>query len=195
MPPTKPAKKKPTARKATAKKAETPKEITPKPGNATAGKKKRPGIENLRVPTSEQAREYGRRGGLASAEARQKKKTASEIVGMILEQRPELQPGTVKMLERLGIEEKNPELKVVAFASLVTKMITGDLEATKIVLKLLGEMPSDFSINNIVQADNVVISNMEKQKMLDQLTDEELAQFEKINKKLTIEEDQADDGV
>ena len=42
------------------------------------------GNENLIVPTSEQAREYGRKGGLASAEARARKKAMKESLEILL---------------------------------------------------------------------------------------------------------------
>lgn len=41
--------------------------------------------QNLRVPTSEEAREMGRKGGLASAEARRKRKTLREELLALLE--------------------------------------------------------------------------------------------------------------
>lgn len=40
--------------------------------------------DNLKVPTSEQAREYGRRGGIASGKARKRKKTMTELAGLML---------------------------------------------------------------------------------------------------------------
>ena len=43
------------------------------------------GHENLRVPTSEQARINGRKGGLASAEAKKKRKNLYELTNTMLE--------------------------------------------------------------------------------------------------------------
>lgn len=40
---------------------------------------------NLKVPTSDQAREYGRKGGIASAEAKKKRKTLREELLLLLE--------------------------------------------------------------------------------------------------------------
>ena len=42
--------------------------------------------ENLKVPTSEQAREYGRKGGKASGEARRRKKELKELLEIALSQ-------------------------------------------------------------------------------------------------------------
>ena len=44
-------------------------------------------IENLKVPTSEQAREYGRKGGIASGKARQEKATFKKQLQMILDEK------------------------------------------------------------------------------------------------------------
>lgn len=41
-------------------------------------------IENLKVPTHEEAVEYGRRGGIASGEARRRKKALREHADMYL---------------------------------------------------------------------------------------------------------------
>lgn len=42
-------------------------------------------IENLKVPTSEEARENGRKGGIASGKARREKKTMRETLELLLE--------------------------------------------------------------------------------------------------------------
>ena len=42
-------------------------------------------IENLKVPTSEEARENGRKGGIASGKARREKKSMRETLEMLLE--------------------------------------------------------------------------------------------------------------
>lgn len=47
--------------------------------------KKRGNIKNLRVPTSEQAREFGRKGGLASAAARKERMSLRQTLEAMLE--------------------------------------------------------------------------------------------------------------
>lgn len=42
--------------------------------------------QNLKVPTSEQAREYGRRGGIASGKARKEKATMLSTLRMLLDE-------------------------------------------------------------------------------------------------------------
>lgn len=42
--------------------------------------------QNLKVPTSEEAREYGRLGGIASGEARRQKATMKKTLEMMLEE-------------------------------------------------------------------------------------------------------------
>ncbi len=43
--------------------------------------------QNLKVPTSEEAREYGRRGGIASGEARREKATMKKTLEMLLNEK------------------------------------------------------------------------------------------------------------
>lgn len=45
-------------------------------------------IDNLKVPTSEEAREYGRKGGIASGEARRKKATMLSVLEKMLDEVP-----------------------------------------------------------------------------------------------------------
>ena len=41
-------------------------------------------LQNLRTPTSDEAREIGRKGGIASGEARRKKKSCAEIAMRVI---------------------------------------------------------------------------------------------------------------
>jgi hypothetical protein len=43
------------------------------------------GIDNLKVPTSEQAREYGQKGGLASVESKRRKREIREYMQGLLD--------------------------------------------------------------------------------------------------------------
>lgn len=43
------------------------------------------GIDNLKVPTSEQAREYGRAGGIASSESKRKKRVIRDYMQGLLD--------------------------------------------------------------------------------------------------------------
>lgn len=79
-------------------------------------------INNLRTPTSEEAREIGRKGGIASGEARRKRKTLKEQLLILLS------------------EEKNQEEIITA---LLGKAKKGDTKAFEVVRDTIGEKEPD----------------------------------------------------
>lgn len=85
------------------------------------------GIENLRTPTTEQARERGRKGGLASAKARAEKKQLKELLELALSQPSEIVDG-----------EDN---YTAITAALVNKAIQGDTKAYEVIRDTLGQKP------------------------------------------------------
>lgn len=89
--------------------------------------------ENLRVPSSEEAREYGRKGGIASGEARRKRKTLKEELLLLLEQ------GNTQ--EKISL-------------ALLQKAMNGDTKAFEVLRDTVGEKPvdkveADVGITNI----------------------------------------------
>ena len=85
------------------------------------------GIDNLRTPTTEQAREIGRKGGLASAKARAEKKQLKELLELALSQPSEIVDG-----------EDN---YTAITAALVQKAIQGDTKAYEVIRDTLGQKP------------------------------------------------------
>ena len=86
-------------------------------------------LQNL-IPNSErtpeQLREQTRKGGIASGEARRKRKAFKEALLLALE----TQKGD-KTIQEIGIE------------AVMGKYMTGDLEAFKVVRDTVGEKPTD----------------------------------------------------
>ena len=78
--------------------------------------------ENLRVPTSEEAREYGRKGGIASGKARAARKTLKEELLALLEQ------GDTQ--ERISL-------------ALLQKAMQGDTKAFEVLRDSIGEKPTE----------------------------------------------------
>ena len=85
------------------------------------------GKDNLRTPTTEQARERGRKGGLASAKARAEKKQLKELLELALSQPSEIVDG-----------EDN---YTAITAALVNKAIQGDTKAYEVIRDTLGQKP------------------------------------------------------
>ena len=90
-------------------------------------------IQNLIVPTSEQARINGRKGGLASVEAKKRRKTLREELKIALE---ETRTITDKKGER--ITKTNQEWVT---ASLVNQAMKGNTKAYEIIRDGMGENP------------------------------------------------------
>lgn len=112
--------------------------------------------QNLRVPTSEEARENGRKGGLASAAARKKRKAMREVLNDLLD---------------LPMREADPDNKLKSFADFAAgknvtveqamlmaqliKAIKGDTKAATFVRDTAGEkILRDAGDNNTEFADD-----------------------------------------
>lgn len=87
------------------------------------------GIDNLRTPTAEEARERGSKGGKASVKARRRKKELKELLELALSQ---------------PSETANGEDNYTAItAALVNKAIQGDTKAYEVIRDTLGQKPTE----------------------------------------------------
>lgn len=103
---------------------------------------KRPGrVENLRTPTSDEAREIGRAGGIASGKARHAKKTWKEIANAMLDN-PTSKANATK-LQALGVDVEDATNAAVILFQLLTRCQKGDLEAIKLMAKITGNLEAD----------------------------------------------------
>lgn len=87
------------------------------------------GKDNLRTPTTEEARERGKKGGIASAKARAEKKQLKELLELALSQPSEIVEG-----------EDN---YTAITAALVQKAIQGDTKAYEVIRDTLGQKPTE----------------------------------------------------
>ena len=101
-------------------------------------KDNRGNIENLRVPTSEEARKIGKMGGIASGEARREKKRLREALESLLDMQDEE--------AMAGIDQTNA--LAIALA-MVKKAKKGDVQAAVYVRDTSGEKPVDENELNI----------------------------------------------
>lgn len=115
------------------------------------------GIDNLRVPTSEEAREIGRKGGIASAKARKKRKAIKETLDTLLSM-------TLKENEAANIEEvqsiaalkgKNITVQEAILLSQIQKAIKGDARAALLIFEMLGT--DNGSTNGQEESHNALI--------------------------------------
>ena len=86
------------------------------------------GADNLRTPTTEQARERGRKGGIASAKARAEKKQLKELLELALSQ-----PSGI------GDEDNYTAITV----ALIQRAVHGDTKAYEVIRDTLGQKPTE----------------------------------------------------
>lgn len=100
--------------------------------------------QNLRVPSSEEAREIGRKGGIASGKARREKKTLAQIGDMIgaLDIKSEKNRA---ILRDAGITDEDMINDVGMMFRLNLKAQQGDPRAIELLSKLRGQFKEQVS--------------------------------------------------
>ena len=89
------------------------------------------GRDNLKVPTSGEAREYGRKGGKASAAKRAERKTFREGLLLLLNE---------PLKDKNGNVTENTTQDVI-IAALVKRAANGDTRAFEMIRDTIGEKP------------------------------------------------------
>lgn len=89
------------------------------------------GRDNLKVPTSGEAREYGRKGGKASAAKRAERKTFREGLLLLLNE---------PLKDKSGNVTDNTTQDAI-IAALVKKAANGDTRAFEMIRDTIGEKP------------------------------------------------------
>ena len=99
------------------------------------------GIDNLRTPTTEEARERGKKGGIASGKARRKRKALQETLNELFSM--PIKDGTLNNLESIkslaGIKGKNITVQEAAVLAQIQKALKGDTRAAMLLFEMLGK--------------------------------------------------------
>lgn len=115
-------------------------------------KKKKGNTDNLHVPTSDEARELGRLGGIASGVARKQRKNMRDTV--------------IAFLESKGYDESDPDVdgytKIIG--ALVEKAIKGDVSAILALRDTAGQKPADTLKLDDKRPDKLVVTFVDKSK-------------------------------
>ena len=123
--------------------------------------------QNFRVPTSEEAREIGRKGGIASGKARKEKAQRGKVMRELL-QTAIKDPKLLKNLEALGIDTTDANFELAAHARAlihcVTKGMPADLE--KINNEAYGKLSDKtaLEVSGEVNGININIKHYDKDK-------------------------------
>ena len=99
------------------------------------------GADNLRVPTSEEARESGKRGGIASGKARRKRKALNDTLNELFSM--PLNDGKTKELEKIkslaSIKGQNITVQEAVVLVQIQKALKGDQRSARLLLEMLSE--------------------------------------------------------
>lgn len=103
----------------------------------------KPNPQNLKTPTSEQARENGRKGGIASARKKAERKSMAETLEMLMKM--PMKDGPVESVSGMESAEsmkgRNVTMGDRLMVTVMTKALKGDMKAVEFIRDLLGEMP------------------------------------------------------
>lgn len=100
--------------------------------------------QNLRVPTSSEARENGKKGGIASGKARREKKTIQRILGDFLELNVTENKNLEKLAKKAGLESDASIKELVTTICILNTLKKGDISELEKVAKLLGEQAQPY---------------------------------------------------
>lgn len=112
--------------------------------------------KNLRVPTSEEAREIGRKGGQASGQARREKRTIQQILKTITDGDTTTLSQFASIARKLGLESDKSIKEVYSIIALLNSVKTANLGDLEKLQKLLGEDKQDENKDVIKKLDEVL---------------------------------------
>lgn len=123
------------------------------------------GKDNLRIPTSEEARDIGRKGGIASGEARRRRKQLREDLLVMLDEEVEFKTKdgqTVKATVQAGVARK-----------LIKQASEGNLKAIELMAKLTGEFENRVKLEGTVEQVQVVVQDESTAEALNKILNRE----------------------
>lgn len=102
----------------------------------------RPQNKNLKVPTSTEARENGRKGGVASGEARRRKRDMRESFEALFAMQASDKYKNAFRKQGMEVPDNVTNEQILAL-SMTAKAIAGDARMASLILDVLGEKQSD----------------------------------------------------
>ena len=95
--------------------------------------------QNLRVPTSSEARRNGKKGGIASGIARREKKTVQKILNDFLSTAAKDNPQVAKLAAKMGLKSDDSIKDLFTIVCTLNTLKDGNLSDLERLSKLLGE--------------------------------------------------------
>lgn len=112
--------------------------------------------KNLRVPTSEEAREIGKKGGQASGKKRRENRTIQQILKTVLDGDVSTLQQFAPLARKLGLESDKSIKEVYTILCLLNSVKTANLGDLERLQKVLGEDKQDENASVIDKLDKVI---------------------------------------
>lgn len=115
------------------------------------------GQENLKfIKSTEEAREKGRAGGIASGKARRRKRAMREAADLFLSL-PVTDRRKLKKLKAKELDKEDIDQQMAMIAGLVEAAQNGDAACANVIVKLLGEaLPGTDSTDELEKAAEIL---------------------------------------
>ena len=112
--------------------------------------KRPPNAEATQFRSGEEAVENGRKGGIASGQARREKKTIQKILADLLDSEIKDSPQFAKLASKMGVESDKSVKDIFTYICLLNSVKSGNLGDLERLSKLLGEDDAKEQNNGIL---------------------------------------------
>ena len=112
--------------------------------------KRPPNAEATQFRSGEEAVENGRKGGIASGQARREKKTIQKILADLLDSEIKDNPQFAKLASKMGVESDKSVKDIFTYICLLNSVKSGNLGDLERLSKLLGEDNAKEQNNGIL---------------------------------------------
>lgn len=112
--------------------------------------KRPPNAEATQFRSGEEAVENGRKGGIASGQARREKKTIQKILADLLDSEIKDSPQFAKLASKMGVESDKSVKDIFTMVCLLNSVKNGNLGDLELLRKLLGEDNAKEQNNGIL---------------------------------------------
>ena len=101
---------------------------------------------NLKPPTTEQARERGRKGGIASGKARAERKMMKQQMETLLSL-PVMNDNVKMQLEAMGVDSSDINNQMALQVAMLQSAMRGNVRAYNAIRELVGERVVEVNVN------------------------------------------------
>lgn len=118
--------------------------------------KRPPNAEATQFRSGEEAVENGRKGGIASGQARREKKTIQKILADLLDSEIKDSPQFAKLASKMGVETDKSIKDIFTLVCVLNSVKSGNLGDLERLSKLLGEDKQNENADVLSKLDRVI---------------------------------------